>query len=260
MSEVEVNRVERRVQQVAAGAVYPATPELWPAVRLEMTRRAERRPAARMGWAPALGAVVLALGLGLLAIPPARAALYRIIQLGVVRIFVEPGTATPAFTASPAVTPSPTGMPELRAPLDLQGATSLESVREALGDAFRLPTYPPDLGQPDLAFLQSPGGPVAVMVWLDSEDPTTADLALYVLGRGAFAGKSSMRVIQETQVAGHHALWLIGPHALLLRSGETAHRTLVTGNVLLWQEGEITYRLETALSLDEAVRIAESLR
>jgi len=34
---------------------------------------------------------------------------------------------------------------------------------------------------------------------------------------------------------------------------------LVEGNVLLWTEGEITYRLETDQRMEEAVRIAESL-
>ena len=35
---------------------------------------------------------------------------------------------------------------------------------------------------------------------------------------------------------------------------------LVEGHALVWEEGDITYRLETSLSLDEAVKIAESLR
>jgi hypothetical protein len=34
----------------------------------------------------------------------------------------------------------------------------------------------------------------------------------------------------------------------------------VTGDVLAWEEGRITFRLETTLPLDEARRIAESLR
>jgi hypothetical protein len=207
-----------------------------------------------------MGVVALAVGLALLAVPTARAALYRVIQLGVVRIFVEPATETPPFTAVPATSPSPTITPDLRAPLDLQGRTSLAAVRTSLGAAVRLPTYPQDWGEPDLVFLQSVDGLVAVLVWLDPDDPTRADLALHVLGPGTFAGKSNTQLIQETQVSGQKALWLIGPHALLLRSGEMDYRTLVTGNVLLWQVGEATYRLETDQPLEEAIRIAESLR
>ena len=260
MSGTEIHGWEARLHQIASGAVYPATPDLWPVVRRELSTRAHRRSAPRLGWAAALGAVALAVGLSLYAIPTARAALYRVIQLGVVRIFAEQATATPPSTVMPVGTPSPTAAPELRAPLDLLGATSLESVREALGDAFRLPTYPPDLGDPDLAYLQFPDGPVGVLVWLDPDDPAKAELALTVLGSGAFGGKSDMRLILETEVGGRPALWLVGPHALLLRSGETAYRTIVSGNVLLWQVGETTYRLETDQPLEEAIRIAESLR
>ena len=32
------------------------------------------------------------------------------------------------------------------------------------------------------------------------------------------------------------------------------------GNVLIWEENKITYRLETSLELDEAIHIAESLQ
>jgi hypothetical protein len=61
-------------------------------------------------------------------------------------------------------------------------------------------------------------------------------------------------------VDGRPALWLVGPHALLLRSGEMDYRTLVQGNVLIWELGETTYRLETDQPLQEAIRIAESMQ
>jgi hypothetical protein len=35
---------------------------------------------------------------------------------------------------------------------------------------------------------------------------------------------------------------------------------MVNANVLLWTEGDITYRLESSLPLDEARRVAESLK
>src|SRR3972149_1925746 len=101
MSETAMPGWEERLRQIASGAVYPATPDLWPAVRRELSTRADRRSAPRLGWAAALGAVALAVGLSLFAIPTARAALYRVIQLGVVRIFAEPATATPRWAAVP---------------------------------------------------------------------------------------------------------------------------------------------------------------
>jgi hypothetical protein len=35
---------------------------------------------------------------------------------------------------------------------------------------------------------------------------------------------------------------------------------MITGNVLIWTDGALTYRLESDLPLAEARRIAESLR
>jgi hypothetical protein len=37
-------------------------------------------------------------------------------------------------------------------------------------------------------------------------------------------------------------------------------RYLVQGHVLIWAEGGLTYRLESGLLLEEALRIAESLQ
>jgi hypothetical protein len=35
---------------------------------------------------------------------------------------------------------------------------------------------------------------------------------------------------------------------------------LVPGNTLIWTQGTITYRLETSATINEAVKIAESVR
>jgi hypothetical protein len=37
-------------------------------------------------------------------------------------------------------------------------------------------------------------------------------------------------------------------------------RRLIDGHVLIWEEDGITYRLETGVTLEEAVKIAESLQ
>ena len=46
----------------------------------------------------------------------------------------------------------------------------------------------------------------------------------------------------------------------LVTDGDYNLRRLITGYVLIWRDGDITYRLETDLPLEEAVKIAESLR
>jgi hypothetical protein len=46
---------------------------------------------------------------------------------------------------------------------------------------------------------------------------------------------------------------------LILPNGDIQFERLVSGHVLIWAGLDVTYRLETDLSLKEAVRIAESL-
>jgi hypothetical protein len=74
---------------------------------------------------------------------------------------------------------------------------------------------------------------------------------------------SRPEVVEETTVNGKKAAWVRGPHYLVFvnpdRSTEFQQHMLVEGNVLLWQEGIVTYRLETSLSREEAIKIAESL-
>jgi hypothetical protein len=68
--------------------------------------------------------------------------------------------------------------------------------------------------------------------------------------------------VTETTVHGQRALWTQGPYIVQVIENDQviyATRVLVNGHALIWTEGSITYRLETSASLDEAVKIAESL-
>ena len=54
-----------------------------------------------------------------------------------------------------------------------------------------------------------------------------------------------------------------GPHVVFYRdaSGEIRNETLrLAGNTLLWERGELLLRLESALPLEEALRVARSVR
>ena len=88
-------------------------------------------------------------------------------------------------------------------------------------------------------------------------------MSLMALGPGSFAGKYVPEQVTSTTVNGQNALWLQGNHALILRKSDSSTgnvELMANGNVLLWMEGEITYRLETSLPLDEARRVAESMK
>jgi hypothetical protein len=150
----------------------------------------------------------------------------------------------------------------LNSVMDLAGETTLAEAQEQIDFPIRLPTYPADLGSPDRVFFQNIGGPAVVLVWLDPNKPSRVALSLHQLGPGTFADKGNPGSVQETTVNGRQALWTEGPYILQFRRGNRVDydmRRLVTGRVLIWVEGEVTYRLETDLPLEEAVRVAESL-
>jgi len=61
-------------------------------------------------------------------------------------------------------------------------------------------------------------------------------------------------------VGGNDGYWISGPHDLVLRTPTGERRFLVQGNVLLWQDGDTTFRLETALAEADAIALAETVR
>lgn len=267
---------EARLQATARTLDYPATPDIAGAVRqrLELESARPRAPYRRLAWAAV--AVLLVLS-GLMAVPQVRAAVLRALRLGAVEILLEeptptvtkpyptptatvPSTVTAAVPTAPTPGPSPTPLSSV---LELAGETTLAEAQARTNFRIRLPTYPPNLGPPDRVFLQDLAGPVVVLAWLDPDQLDRVRLSLHQLAPGTFAQKVQPQVIEETSVNGGPALWAEGPHLLQFRRDDQLiyePRRLVKGHVLIWAEGEITYRLETDLPLEEAVRIAESLR
>ena len=67
-------------------------------------------------------------------------------------------------------------------------------------------------------------------------------------------------VIEETSVNGQRAIWTTGPYPMRLQNGDIQYMRMINGHVLIWENEDVTYRLETDLSLEEAIKIAESLQ
>ena len=142
----------------------------------------------------------------------------------------------------------------------LAGETSFEDAQARLPFPIRLPEYPANLGTPDRVFLQE-DGEMVILVWTDPDNPEIARLSLHEIGPGkVVVSKFEPRIIQETQVNGVYAIWTQGPYLLQVTSGVYEFRRLVEGNTLIWEQDETTYRLETDLTLKEALQIAESLK
>jgi hypothetical protein len=226
----------------------------------------------RLVWSTAI--LLLLLLAITLTVPPVRAAVLEFLQIGAIRIFQIAPTPAPSPTlppveqtppvglapASPTVTSLPTPV-DIVSLLDLAGRTSLEEARQKAAFPLRLPTYPPDLGAPSHVFMQDMGGEMIVLVWTDPEQPDQVRLSLHAIAPGSWAGeKVTPLVVQETTVNGQPAAWTVGPYLLYLRTRDLELRRLIDGHVLVWTQDDVTYRLETSLPLDEAIRIAESLQ
>lgn len=249
-----IEQLEERLRDLAATLPYPPTPDLAIRLRRPAQRLVRRRLRLTLGLLAAL--------LALLAVPQVRAAVVHAIQLGAISIIFE--VPTPAPDPAPAPTP-------IVSLLDLAGETTLDQAAQLLSYPIRLPTYPAEIGPPDRVFLQvfDRKRTMLVLVWLDPQQPDGIGMSLTMLDASTLADKgfvvkTGSEILQEVRVGGRPALWLRGPHFLEIRraDGRSGYdlRRLVKGEVLIWTEGEITYRLESHLPLADAIRVAESLR
>src|SRR5687768_675238 len=263
MNELEQELFEKRLISISKGLDYPRTPDIAYSVMTHL--RPSTRPrflSRRLAWSLT---ILLILFSSLMLIPPARAAIIEFIQIGVVRIFGSPATPPveeiPSTVAPITATPGPT-LPALIPILeDIAGEMTLEEAQQTLDFPILLPSYPPDLGDPDRIFVQDAEGKMAILVWVDLRQQSEQILmSLHFIPRGSWAiDKAEPAVIQETSVNGQRAIWAVGPYPLRLYNGDLQFRRLIDGHVLIWEEENITYRLETDLPLEEAIKIAESL-
>ena len=273
MSELQQELFEKQLSALARELDYPRTPNVAEAVMMRLSVSARPRVfPRRLAWSLT---AILVLFASLMLIPPARAALLEFIQIGVVRIFrAEPTPATPnqpipatmiPITATPALTSEPL-IPILER---LAGEMTLQEAQQWVSYPIRLPTYPPDLGLPDRVFVQDAEGDMTILIWIDPEQPERILMTLHMIPPGSWAvDKWNPSDIRETTVDGQRAIWAVGPYPVRFFNNNLDYVRLVDGRVLIWTDESIptpaagsgiTYRLETELELEEAIRIAESL-
>jgi hypothetical protein len=264
MNSMDPQQFEDQLRRSASDLRYPPTP----AIAAGVMRRSSTRAPRAWAWAAVAVFVVLA---ALMVVPPARAAILDFIQVGVVRIFRTqpapapvstpaselPLTATPrSASATQPSTPAPAS-PLLRG---LAGEMTLADAKSRAGFPILLPHYPPDLGQPDRVYLQDLGGSLVLLVWLQPDHPENVRMTLHEIAPGSWAvTKFNPQAIQEVTVNGQAGVWATGPYMLELRNHSYDERRLVQGNALIWTQDSITYRLESNLTLSEALKVAASL-
>jgi hypothetical protein len=237
--ELELVAIGRRID-------VPEAPDLAAHVlgRVGASRPAPRRRRLVLAFA----VLALAALLATLAIPDARSALLRFLQIG--------GDRIELVDELPAVPPNP---PEL----DL-----ILGERVSLGEARQRSTF--DLleldEEPDSVFLGDQG-----TVWFLYGSPgavrllvaQTSELGIdesFLLKKLAGAGTT----IDTTTVRGAQAYFLSGaPHVVILvdeNGSGVPETTRLARDVLVWEEHGRTVRLEGDFTLAEASELAESLR
>ena len=255
---------EARLSSIAGAMEYPRTPDIAGSVTARL--RSSTRPrflSKAAAWSLTIVAILFS---SLMLIPPARAAILEFIEIGVVRIFrIETTPVSPPNQELPIspVTATPVATPRPLIPLleDIAGRMTLEDAQKIVDYPILLPAYPSDLGPPDHIFVQDADGAMTILVWLDPQDPDRVLMSLHFLPEGSWAiKKMEPTVVDVTSINGQRAVWTTGPYPMKLQNGAIQFMRMISGHVLIWESGNVTYRLETDLSMEEAIKIAESLQ
>jgi hypothetical protein len=268
--------LERALTDLGAALRFPPTPDLAAAVTARLERapaptparraRLRRWPAWPAGWRrlAAAGLAVLLLAAAVLAASPGtREAVAR--RLGLRGIGVQLGGPPPSTA---------TTTPGARLDLGLGPRVTLEEARRRTGFPVLVPGAA-GFQRPDAVFIDPslPGGGRVDLVYrarpgLPASGLTDAGLLITEF-RGQPAPEFLKKVVvagmlQEVTVGGEPGFFFSGePHFFAYRDasgGSREERTRLAGNTLIWQRGDLTLRLEGQLPLEEAVRIAESMR
>jgi hypothetical protein len=215
--------LEQRLRDLAGALSFPETPDVAAAVEARLSREG-RGPARR----PRRRALVLAVAL-------------LVAALG-------------AVLALPAV----------YGELDLGELVPLAEAQAALPFRIALPAEE-EVGRVEQVFLDRRFGSGAVSIaWPGAEAPLVltefrGETLPYVQ---KLAGPTTEVV--PVSVDGAPGVWLEGgPHVVLFRDPSGAvleRRSRLSGNVLLWERGGVTYRLEGEVPLERALEIAGGVR
>jgi hypothetical protein len=213
----------------------------------------------RLAWAAAALVATLA---PVLVWSDARTALADWLGIGGVRI-------------SRAPTRSATGPTTTRPPrvVSLGQPTTLAAAGDALGFPMQLPRRA-DMRVPDAVYLDAAGpGEVFLTYAPGPARPALSrpDVGLLLAEfRGELDGGYFQKVlppgatVDAVDVAGHPGYWIAGGlHRFFYRAADgtvDAASVRLAGNTLLWTRGDITLRIESALSKADALAIAETVR
>ena len=242
-------RLQAALSALATEIDWPQGPDL----TLRMVGQIRPRPSLASRWW-ALGTAALVAVLFLFS-PPGQEAVAWLVRVTGIRVELTESQVP----ASPPAT--------LVGGID----TSLAEAHNAVGFDLRTPRL---LGTPDsVQLLRWGGGQQVAMIWSASDElPEVFETGIGLLFVQFEAqveqellvkqAPESTR-IQPVRVNGDLGYFLSeAPHTVFFESPEgliTDDQLRLTGNVLVWMSDGVTYRIESALGLNESLEIAESL-
>ena len=241
--------LELALAEIGRELDIPETPDLAPRVRQRLaagSRPRRRLVPARRGLVLAFVTLAVAVTAAM-AVPQSRAAILEFFGLRGVEIQrVEKLPPVPRQTT-----------------LDLGVETNLAQAVERAGFDVVIPE---ELGDPDHVYYQDfPVGGMVSFVYGDPQEPR----ALFTQFRATVEDSIYKKVLDDTRIDalrinGQPGFWLTGePHVFYYvdATGNFDDENVrLAGNVLLWERGQLTLRLEGDLAKADAVDIARSVR
>ncbi len=236
------DRLERELQALSE-VVFPATPPLVNAVMAGIAQPA----APRRRWVAAVAAAAVVV-VAVLALPAPRAALARLLGIGGVTI-----EHVAEYDLPPA---SPTAEP-------LGREVELDEVAGLVGFAPRLPRVA-GLTDPALFVRTDVADGLASLVYRNEGESAGLIITQFrTAGEVAIKQLSGDARFREVTIAGElRGFWIEGSHTIAFFGADDTvleDSARLVGNTLLWQDDELTFRIESALPLSEVLAIAQSI-
>jgi hypothetical protein len=234
-----MTELERALVALGGELDFPPQPNLVAGVRARLERRRLFAP-SRRALAFAVAVLVVAFGVAM-AVPDARSAILRFFHIGAVtveRVETLPPAQERPLTAG------------LGAPLSRREAEA------RAGFEIRLPDVD---GQAPTRYYVRPGLIATLFSWHGKP-------VLLAEFEGEQVSLTKKLAARETRIEpaqiGQFGLWLTGgPHVLQWDWGNRVHRvgSRTAGSVLLWLDGDRTYRLEGELSKAEMMKLGRDI-
>lgn len=240
--------LELALRELGGSLDWPAAPDLGEPVRRRLREAPARRPLIpRRALVIALAVLAVAVGAAF-AVPQTRAAILEFFHLRGVTI--ERVQELPTVSVQ-------TGLGTF-----LGDRLTLAEARERA--SFEV-VVPQELGDPDEVYFQDgpPAGGMVSFIYGTSDDPRALFTQFAARVQDVIFKKVAPEAkIEAVTVDGQPGYWLEGAHffSYLDREGDMqSEQVRLAGNVLLWERGTRTLRLEANISKQEALRIAASV-